>query len=47
MFFTPSNDFLDDPPPLPESRQDEPELSTPAESSTDGSLAIGSLKGTP
>jgi putative iron-dependent peroxidase len=45
MFFTPSGDFLDDPPPLPDSSQDEPEAA--AAPSNDGSLAIGSLKGTP
>jgi putative iron-dependent peroxidase len=45
MFFTPSGDFLDDPPPLPDSSQDEPEAA--AAPSNDGSLVIGSLKGTP
>lgn len=44
LFFTPTNDFLDDPPPLPES-------ATPAASEApadpDASLAIGSLKGIP
>ncbi|MDT5388771.1 MAG: porphyrinogen peroxidase [Mycobacterium sp.] len=43
MFFTPSADFLDDPPPLPNSEPEEPE----AAPTHDGSLAIGSLKGTP
>ncbi|WP_111508248.1 Dyp-type peroxidase [Mycobacterium kyogaense] len=37
MFFTPTQDFLDDPPPLPDS----------APQSASGSLAIGSLKGQP
>lgn len=37
MFFTPTQDFLDDPPPLP--------ISAPQSAS--GSLAIGSLKGQP
>jgi putative iron-dependent peroxidase len=34
MFFTPTVNFLDDPPPMPA-----------APSSRDGSLAVGSLKG--
>ncbi|TRW85512.1 Dyp-type peroxidase [Mycolicibacterium sp. 018/SC-01/001] len=37
MFFTPTQDFLDDPPPLPVRSSDRPT----------GSLAIGSLKGQP
>lgn len=42
LFFTPTVDFLDDPPPLPDSPE-----ATPASDSApdDGSLAIGSLKG--
>lgn len=42
MFFSPTVDFLDDPPPLPGA-------AAPAEDSgsEDGSLAIGSLKGNP
>ena len=48
MFFTPTVDFLDDPPPLPDSA---PEDSAPAVNVVpvvhDGSLGIGSLKGTP
>nr|WP_090339304.1 Dyp-type peroxidase [Mycolicibacterium malmesburyense]CRL67517.1 Dyp-type peroxidase [Mycolicibacterium malmesburyense] len=49
MFFTPTVDFLDDPPPLPGSAaadDDAPAttVATPAE--YDGSLGIGSLKGT-
>jgi putative iron-dependent peroxidase len=44
LFFSPTVDFLDDPPALPISP-----ASTPAilKTSPDGSLAIGSLKGTP
>ena len=48
MFFTPIADFLDDPPPLPDS--DAAKTSQPAPacpSATDGSLGIGSLKGKP
>ena len=47
MFFTPIVDFLNDPPPLPDSEPEEeqPEL-TVAPVATNGSLAIGSLKGT-
>ncbi|WP_454792201.1 Dyp-type peroxidase [Mycolicibacterium lutetiense] len=41
MFFVPTIDFLDDPPPLPVS------VAEPAESEKDPSLAIGSLKGIP
>jgi putative iron-dependent peroxidase len=48
MFFTPIVDFLDDPPPLPDSSSssssDEPAFVVPV--SRDGSLGIGSLKGT-
>jgi putative iron-dependent peroxidase len=47
MFFTPTVDFLDDPPPLPNSAQREPEPASSATPFDDGSLAIGSLKGTP
>ncbi|MFB1294751.1 Dyp-type peroxidase [Mycobacterium sp. pW049] len=43
MFFVPTIDFLDDPPPLP---VDEPETISTA-TVYDGSLAIGSLKGHP
>jgi porphyrinogen peroxidase len=43
LFFSPTVDFLDDPPPLPNSPAGAPAVVTqPA----DGSLAIGSLKGT-
>jgi porphyrinogen peroxidase len=44
LFFTPTVDFLDDPPPLPQSPTP-PAAVTP--DSEDGSLAIGSLKGIP
>jgi porphyrinogen peroxidase len=45
MFFTPTADFLDDPPPLP---GDEAVAAPPAPTSAyDGSLSIGSLKGQP
>ncbi|GAC1651199.1 MAG: Dyp-type peroxidase [Mycobacterium sp.] len=46
-FFTPIVDFLNDPPPLPdfESDEEQPEV-TAAAVSTNGSLGIGSLKGT-
>ena len=45
MFFTPTVDFLDDPPPLP---GDEAVAAPPAPApSNDGSLSIGSLKGQP
>ncbi|MDX1885641.1 Dyp-type peroxidase [Mycolicibacterium sp. 120270] len=48
MFFTPTVDFLDDPPPLPDSAAEAEPDAVPAEYSTrDGSLGIGSLKGTP
>jgi len=43
LFFSPTVDFLDDPPPLPQSPAP-PTAVTPH--SEDGSLAIGSLKGT-
>ena len=44
LFFSPTVDFLDDPPPLPGPLAAAPAV-TPA--SDDGSLAIGSLKGIP
>jgi putative iron-dependent peroxidase len=45
MFFTPTADFLDDPPPLPgDDAVAAPPAPTPAH---DGSLSIGSLKGRP
>ncbi|MDI3313644.1 MAG: Dyp-type peroxidase [Mycobacterium sp.] len=40
LFFSPTVDFLDDPPPLPE-----PQTTAPAVELGDGSLKIGSLKG--
>jgi putative iron-dependent peroxidase len=43
MFFVPTADFLDDPPPLPDT---EP-VSAPAPRTSNGSLSIGSLKGQP
>jgi porphyrinogen peroxidase len=47
MFFTPTVDFLDDPPPLADSAPEDDASATPAVSpSRDGSLGIGSLKGT-
>lgn len=46
MFFTPITDFLNDPPPLPNSLTDEAPVVTVAPVSYDGSLGIGSLKGT-
>jgi putative iron-dependent peroxidase len=47
MFFTPTVDFLDDPPPLPDSapEEDQSEITT-SPVAQDGSLGIGSLKGT-
>jgi putative iron-dependent peroxidase len=44
-FFTPIVDFLNDPPPLPDSEreEDQPPVAAPR---GDGSLRIGSLKGT-
>ena len=49
MFFTPTADFLDDPPPLPGDEADEagPLVGEPAAPSYAGSLSIGSLKGQP
>jgi putative iron-dependent peroxidase len=46
MFFSPTVDFLDDPPPLPSSPATVPAVVTVPTDGTDGSLAIGSLKGT-
>jgi porphyrinogen peroxidase len=47
-FFTPIVDFLNDPPPLPDSepREEQP-VATVVPVATNGSLGIGSLKGTP
>ena len=44
LFFSPTVDFLDDPPQLPSSPAAAPAI---LNASADGSLAIGSLKGTP
>jgi putative iron-dependent peroxidase len=46
LFFSPTIDFLDDPPPLPSSPATVPAVVTVPTDGTDGSLAIGSLKGT-
>ena len=45
LFFTPTADFLDDPPPLPGDKPDS--VAPPEWDGADGSLAIGSLKGQP
>ncbi len=46
MFFTPTADFLDDPPPLADSSPSPGPATIPVEpTTTDGSLGIGSLKG--
>lgn len=42
LFFSPTADFLDDPPPLPQAPAAAPATTPP---SSDGSLSIGSLKG--
>jgi porphyrinogen peroxidase len=48
MFFTPAADFLDDPPPLPDSADVEEPSAAPASApASEGSLSIGSLKGQP
>jgi putative iron-dependent peroxidase len=44
LFFSPTVDFLDDPPPLPQSPASAPAVAPPARN---GSLSIGSLKGIP
>jgi porphyrinogen peroxidase len=46
MFFVPTADFLDDPPPRPDAGPAAAESASPAPVS-DGSLSIGSLKGQP
>jgi putative iron-dependent peroxidase len=47
MFFTPTADFLDDPPPLADSAPaEEPPAAPDIPATGDGSLRIGSLKGT-
>jgi porphyrinogen peroxidase len=46
MFFTPITDFLNDPPPLPDSSsEDQPAVAVVTPVSFNGSLGIGSLKG--
>ena len=48
MFFTPTVDFLNDPPPLPDSASEESQpVMTVVPVAHDGSLPIGSLKGIP
>ncbi|GAB5895479.1 MULTISPECIES: Dyp-type peroxidase [Mycolicibacterium] len=47
LFFSPTIDFLDDPPPLPTSAHREEEPEPVPVRADDSSLAIGSLKGTP
>lgn len=46
LFFSPTIDFLDDPPALPSDEQDFPEVPAATPVSYNGSLGIGSLKGT-
>ena len=46
MFFAPTADFLDDPPPLPDDEPRPHRHAAPARTSN-GSLSIGSLKGQP
>jgi putative iron-dependent peroxidase len=47
MFFTPTADVLDDPPPLADSAaEEEPPAAPVVPEARDGSLGIGSLKGT-
>jgi putative iron-dependent peroxidase len=48
LFFTPTVDFLDDPPPLPNSavEADPPTVTVTPSAEYEGSLGIGSLKGT-
>ena len=45
LFFSPTAEFLDDPPPLPDSEEEPVVIVTPAP--YEGTLAIGSLKGQP
>jgi putative iron-dependent peroxidase len=47
LFFTPTIDFLDDPPNLPAPLQIEPPAIPAVDPDSQGSLSIGSLKGTP
>ena len=44
-FFTPLVDFLNDPPPLPDSEAEEDQPAATDKPVRDGSLGIGSLKG--
>jgi porphyrinogen peroxidase len=46
LFFSPTVDFLDDPPPLPAPPQTERPAAPAYETTANGSLSIGSLKGT-
>jgi porphyrinogen peroxidase len=46
LFFSPTVDFLDDPPPLPEPLVTARPAAPASEASVSGSLSIGSLKGT-
>jgi putative iron-dependent peroxidase len=45
LFFTPTADFLDDPPPLPTDADVDLPVATAPAPSYSGSLSIGSLKG--
>jgi putative iron-dependent peroxidase len=47
MFFVPTADFLDDPPPLPDGETEAAPPAAPAAPPSNGSLSIGSLKGQP
>lgn len=46
LFFSPTVDFLDDPPPLPGPQTAAPAATPDADYASSGSLSIGSLKGT-
>jgi porphyrinogen peroxidase len=47
MFFVPTADFLDDPPPLPDGESEAAPPASPSAPASSGSLSIGSLKGQP
>jgi porphyrinogen peroxidase len=47
LFFTPTIDFLDNPPPLPAPLEPGPPATPAVDPASQGSLSIGSLKGTP
>jgi porphyrinogen peroxidase len=47
LFFSPTVDFLDDPPPLPGPLAAARPAEPASDASVSGSLSIGSLKGTP